>query len=232
MKRTIGIIGGMGPIATCDLMQQIITNTEASCDQEHVHLLVDNNTSIPDRTEAILRDGESPLAELLQSAEKLCRAGADALVMACHSAHYLLPQLKDAVSTPFISLIANTVKRLKEADKKTIALLATEGLTKAGIYQAEFAQAGIKVLVPDENEQKLVTEIIYDAIKAGCPLPKPWRFQQLLDSFKQRGAEKIVLGCTELPVAAKLYQVEAELIDPTYELALEIINYAGAKIKE
>lgn len=230
MKKIVGIIGGMGPLATCDLMLKIIKNTDADCDQEHVHLLIDNNTAIPDRTEAIVRGEASPLNELIISANRLTAAGADALVMACHSAHYLLPELEKAISTPFISLIKTTTMRLKEENKKTVALFATEGLSKAGIYQAEFEKAGINVLVPDDSEQKLVTEVIYDAIKAGHPLARPERFQDLIDSFRKRGAEKIVLGCTELPVAAMKYKFEADFIDPTYELALEIIRFAGAKV--
>lgn len=230
MKKTIGIIGGMGPLATCDLMLKVIKNTDAKCDQEHVHLLIDNNTAIPDRTEAIIRGGASPLGELISSANRLAAAGADALVMACHSAHYLLPDLEQAVSIPFISLIDTTTKRLQKENNKTVALFATEGLSKAGIYQAEFEKAGINVLVPDDNEQKLITEVIYEVIKAGNPLPQPERFQALLDSYRDRGAERIVLGCTELPVAASKYKFAAKFIDPTYELALEIIRFGGAKL--
>lgn len=230
MKKIVGIIGGMGPLATCDLMLKVIKNTDAECDQEHVHLLIDNNTAIPDRTEAIIRGGVSPLEELVISANRLTAAGADALAIACHSAHYLLPELEKIVSTPFISLIDTTTKRLLEGNNKTVALFATEGLSKAGIYQAKLTKAGINVLVPDDNEQNLVTEVIYDAIKAGHPLPRPERFQALIDRYRERGAEKIVLGCTELPVAVKKYKFEAEFIDPTYELALEIIRFAGAKL--
>ena len=79
--KTIGIIGGMGPMATVDLMQKIIQATDAHEDQEHIHILVDNNTDIPDRTAAILGRGPSPLPELLKSAERLTAQGADFLIM-------------------------------------------------------------------------------------------------------------------------------------------------------
>ena len=90
MSRNIGIIGGMGPLATCDLMEKIIDYTDAASDQEHIHVLVDSNTNIPDRTEAILHGGENPVPEMVKSAWKLESMGADILIMPCNTAHYLL----------------------------------------------------------------------------------------------------------------------------------------------
>ncbi|MGI6090133.1 MAG: aspartate/glutamate racemase family protein [Saccharofermentanales bacterium] len=231
MRKVIGIIGGMGPMATCDLMLQIIENTQVQRDQDHVRLLIDNNPTIPDRTEALLRGGPSPLPELINSARRLTAAGAEALTISCNTSHFFLSELRAAVPIPFISMISTTVQRLKEAGCHTAALLATEGLTTVGVYQRELAEASITALVPTAEQQKLVTEIIYDTVKADLPLPQPERFQSLLDFFHQQGAQRIILGCTELPVAVKQYGFKGNFIDPTHELALEVIRWSGAQAK-
>ena len=108
--KTIGIIGGMGPMATVDLMQKIILATDAREDQEHIHLLIDNNTDIPDRTAAILGQGTSPVPELLKSADRLTAQGADFLIMGCNTAHFFLPLMMPFLKIPFISMIEATAE--------------------------------------------------------------------------------------------------------------------------
>ena len=85
-KKTIGIIGGMGPLATADLFEKIVGHTKAACDQEHLHVVIDSNTNIPDRTAALLHGGADPLPELTGSARRLEAMGADVLIMPCNTA--------------------------------------------------------------------------------------------------------------------------------------------------
>ena len=122
MKKTIGIIGGMGPMATVDLMKKVILATDAREDQEHIPILVDNNTNIPDRTAAILGEGEDPLPELLKSADRLTDAGADFLIMGCNTAHYFLPRMMPHLKVPFVNMI-----------EETAAFCAREGFKKVGL---------------------------------------------------------------------------------------------------
>ena len=112
--KTIGIIGGMGPMATVDLMQKIILATDACEDQNHIPILVDNNTNIPDRTAAILGQGTSPVPELLKSAERLTAQGADFLIMGCNTAHFFLPLLMPYLKIPFIRMIETTAEFCKQ----------------------------------------------------------------------------------------------------------------------
>ena len=98
MNPVIGIIGGMGPLATCDLMQKIIEYTDADTDQEHVRICVDCNTNIPDRTTAILHGGKSPVPELVKSAKRLEAMGAQVLIMSCNTAHYFYDRLAEALA--------------------------------------------------------------------------------------------------------------------------------------
>ena len=113
MKNTIGIVGGMGPLATCDLFRKIIEVTEAGSDQEHVRVVIDSNTEIPDRTAAILAGGKDPVPELRKSASHLVSIGADLLIMPCNTAHYFYDQVAPTVEVPFLHMIRETAACLK-----------------------------------------------------------------------------------------------------------------------
>ena len=141
MLKTIGIMGGMGPAATVDLMSRIISMTDASADQEHIPMIVDSNTRIPDRTEAILGRGESPVPEMLASAKRLEAAGADFIVIACHAAHYYVPEIKDKIGIPVIDMPEETAKLLKMNGVNRAAVLATDGTVRSGLYGGQSLRA-------------------------------------------------------------------------------------------
>ena len=111
--KSVGIIGGMGALATCDLFNKIISNTSASKDQEHIHVYIDNNTEIPDRTAAVLHGGESPVPQLVSSAIKLELIGADVLIMPCNTAHYFYDEFIKYVNIPMIQMPKETAKEIK-----------------------------------------------------------------------------------------------------------------------
>ncbi len=99
-KKVIGIIGGMGPLATADLFKKIVINTKANTDQEHIKILIDNNTDIPDRTDAIINGGKNPLPQMLKSAVLLWAMGAQILLMPCNTAHYFISQIQKTLISP------------------------------------------------------------------------------------------------------------------------------------
>jgi aspartate racemase len=136
MLKTIGILGGMGPAATVDLMNRIISMTDAECDQDHIPMLVDNNTRIPDRTDAILHGGASPVPEMLASAKRLEAAGADFLVIPCHTAHYFIPQIADKIGIPILDMPTETAKLLKIKGVNRASVLATDGTVQSDLYGA------------------------------------------------------------------------------------------------
>lgn len=105
MGNSIGILGGMGPMATADLFQKIVSLTDAAGDNGHIRLYIDSNASIPDRTAAILDGGEDPLPAMTDSLRKLEACGADCIIMPCNTAHYFLPRLAERTALPFISMI-------------------------------------------------------------------------------------------------------------------------------
>ena len=123
-KKTIGILGGMGPLATADLFEKIIAHTRAARDQEHLRVLIDSNTRIPDRTAAILQGGEDPAPELRSSARGLERQGAELLIMPCNTAHYFYDAVQSSVSIPVLHMIRIMVQALRRKGIQQAGLLA------------------------------------------------------------------------------------------------------------
>lgn len=165
MKKTIGILGGMGPAATVDLFSLIVNNTVASCDQEHIHIIIDNNPKIPDRTAAIIGNGKTPVEELCASAERLYKAGADFIIIPCNTSHYYINEIRSSLSIPVIDMIEETAKAVRKKKINSAIILCTEGTKKADIYTMKFEEQGISVLYPDQIMQDEVNHIIYDGVK-------------------------------------------------------------------
>ena len=231
MKKTIGILGGMGPLATCDLFQKIVEIEQALCDQEHVRVIVDSNTNIPDRTAAILRGGADPLPELCKSAELLQKAGAEVLIMPCNTAHYFYDAVVSRTGAKLLHMPRETAKLLKDNGIRTAGLLATDGTIQAGVYKAACDALGVRLLTPSEKTQKAVMGIIYEGVKAGKADYPTEGFLAAVEELRAAGAETLILGCTELPVAYSLYRLHFPHVDPTLVLAVRAVEAAGGTVR-
>ncbi len=232
VKKTIGIIGGMGPMATCDLMKKIIDNTDAPCDQAHLRICVDSNTNIPDRTAAILGGGADPRPEMIKSAVALQEMGADVLIVPCNTAHFFLPDVQKCVDIPILNMLQETARALYDQGVRTAAVLATDGTVRSGLYDAALKEKGITPVYPDPDEQKMIMSIIYDYVKAGKPYPHADRVRAMQTHLLEQGVQTMILGCTELPVAFAQWDTVIPTADPTRFLARAAIRYAGGTLKE
>ena len=231
-KKVIGILGGMGPLATADLFQKITLHTAAACDQEHPRVCIDSNTNIADRTAALLHGGADPVPEMVKSAKRLESIGADFLIMPCNTAHNYYKQVSAAVNIPVLHMIALTRDALRARGVRCAGLLATDGTVQTGIYQRTFADSGVELLMPESaDDQAAVMDLIYNGVKAGDLLHDTAAFRAACEHLLACGAEVLVLGCTELPVAFELYRLDYPRIDPTLELALGAIRAAGCETK-
>ena len=228
--KTVGIIGGMGPMATVDLMKKIILATDAREDQDHIPILVDNNTNIPDRTAAIMGTGADPVPEMKKSALRLASAGADFLIIGCNTAHYFLPQYKDAVPVPIISMIEATADFCKEHGYKKVGLLASAGTCQTGIYQQALTARGLTVIQPTAEQEPIIHGMIYDGVKANNLNYDTEPVKKVLQAMTTAGVEAFILGCTEIPVAVDMYHLSGNFIDATEVLAEKAVVYAGAKL--
>lgn len=229
--RIIGILGGMGPEATLDLYRYIIMLTPASRDQDHFRVLIYSNPKIPERTKAIVDKGESPLHELIESAERLQQGGAGIIAMACNTAHYFLPEIRRHVSIPFLDMIEETCRKLRETAPglKTAGLLAATGTVHSALYHRTLAGAGIRVLTPPVDIQERIQEAI-GRVKAGVASRE---IQDLFQSAGARlienGAEAVILGCTEIPLAFSPDKVDYRTVNSTRALAEAAVAWAASR---
>ena len=233
MKKSIGILGGMGPLATADLFRKIVLLTDAVRDNDHIRVYIDDNASIPDRTAAILDGGPDPLPAMTDSLRKLEACGADCIIMPCNTAHYFLPQLQALTKVPFLSMLEATAKACAARfPGRTAAVLATKGTLAAGLYQAALEQEGVSFLLPNDAEQDALMRVIYGGVKAGKG-PEAYRadMENTLSALTARGADYFILGCTELPLASQALAVDAPTVDPTEELARAAIRFCGYGVR-
>ena len=232
--RTPGIIGGMGPAATCDLMMKVIAMTDAADDQHHIHTLVDLNTDVPDRTAAILNDGADPMPQLIASAKRLEAAGANFLCMSCNTAHYFHERLSKHVGIPILNMPQESARELKRRGVRKVGLLATDGTIKTGVYHKFLKAEGIDVVVPSPENQKTVMHLIYGCVKKNVPVSEYPReaVAKTIADLKAQGAEAYLMACTELPIAFEALGYKDGFVDPTAVLAKAIIREAGAPLRK
>ena len=222
----------MGPLATCDLFSKITQITDASCDQEHVRICIDSNTEIPDRTNAIIRHGKDPVPEMVKSAVLLQGLGADVLIMPCNTAHYFYDRILPFVDIPFLSMIDETAKVISDRGLRKIGLLATDGTLQTAVYEKAFKKRGISIVVPPPENQVHIMDLIYNGVKAGNKEIDTKPTKKTIEDLFRKGAQTLVLGCTELPVAFDLYGFDYPKTDPTLILASRAVQFVGAKVKK
>lgn len=218
-------------MAACDLFRKVVEAEEAATDQEHLRVCVDSNTDIPDRTEAILRGGADPLPLLVKSAVLLESMGANVLIMSCNTAHYyydsILPHLERG--TLFLNMLDESAREAAEAGIRRVGLLATDGTIQSGVYERSFSRHGLSTLVPSAPVQKRLMHLIYDEVKAGAAAPPLDSLLDAAEELRSRGAETMVLGCTELPLVCG--DCGFPRLDPTLLLACRAVEEAGGRVK-
>ena len=223
-EKTIGIIGGMGPAATSDIFRRILQLTPVEKDQEHIHIIIDNNPKIPDRSQAIFGKGESPVPAMIESGKMLQTAKADFIIIPCNTAHFFYDELKGHLRIPIVHMIREVAKKIHKEfpNVRKAGLLSTRGTIKAGLYQKELRAFGIEVIKPDERVQDMVTEAIFgvEGIKCGCLEGKSKKLiYNAIDNLINNGAELIIGGCTEIPLVVDSETVPLPFINSNQVLA-------------
>ena len=233
MKKRLGILGDMGPLATADLYRKIVELTDADNDNGHIRVIIDSNTAIPDRTAAILSGGADPLPEMLSAAKNLIACGAECIIMPCNTAHFFLPVLQAQIPVPILDMTKIAAQSCAELyPGKKAAILATRGTLESGVYSSALEEYGVEYIIPDKNEQRTLMHLIYDVVKASKPvLPEREAWCALLDGLRDKGADYFLLGCTELPILSETLAIPGPFIDATKELAKAAVEYCGYKVK-
>ncbi|MCA9385843.1 amino acid racemase [Candidatus Dojkabacteria bacterium] len=229
----VGILGGVGPKATLELCQHIIEYTPAVRDQDHIPLLIYNNSQIPDRIDGILGNGQSPLSELIRTAKLLEREGCKFIVIPCNNAHYFLEEIRKNLHIPVLDMISLTKlylqKHLPLISK--IGLLTTDASRTLRLHEKRFKSAKIEIMMSSDTMQRNnVMEALFGTrgIKAGYH-DSEYNKSLLLEASSElitKGADAILAGCTEIPLTLSQADFSIPFIDPAKILALEIVERA------
>jgi aspartate racemase len=219
----IGVLGGMGPLATVDFFNKVLAATPAKGDADHVPLLIQSDPRIAPRPAAILSGARSPLPDLLAGRDRLIAAGATALAMPCNTAHYWYADLVKGCSVPFISIVDSSCAELAGLSRagQPIGIIATRATLVAKIFDAPLKSAGYTVLLPDEDLMDTLVLPGIELVKVGQAIQGGKLIEQAVQALMLRGAGAMVLACTETPLALDAVQspLRAQCVDTTAALA-------------
>lgn len=226
----LGVLGGMGPLATVDFLQKLVATTPAQRDQEHVPTVVWNVPQIPDRQQAIASTGPSPLPQLLEAIEQLNRVGTTLLVMPCNTVHHWIAQLQPASHAPFLHIVDATLEALQRTHHPTqlkrVGLVATRGALRTRLYQDTLQQHGLEVLENTEAELDTLFMPGCYAIKRHALDEGAALIEAAAQALIDRGAQHLILACTEVPLA--LTHAHSPLLqhstDPSQALADAVVQ--------
>lgn len=226
MDRVVGILGGMGPQATVELMRQIVRSTPAEVEHDHVRILVDSNPHVPGRTAALTGAGPSPGPELARMARGLVGAGADVLAMPCNTAHAFADEIEAAVDVPLLHMIDLAVEAAAASAPgiDRIGLLATRGTRRTRLYHDRFEAMGFATIEPDEDGQSVLDELIVKVKTHDPSALDRDALQRLLVDLVERGADVVVAGCTEVPLLLPDTPA-ARVVDPSQVLAEAVVRF-------
>ena len=225
INKTVGVMGGLGPMATVYFFDMVVRLTDAKTDQEHIDMIITNRATTPDRTDYIIGKSEdSPVEVLITDAKKLEQYGTDFLVITCNTAHYFYDQISQSVDIPVINIIEETVRYAKEKGHKKLGILATTGNIKTKLYQNMCEKYNIDYLVLDDAKQKLIMDIIYKDIKSGNNADMD-KFNTVIKHLKENNCDGAILGCTELSILKNDNKLDNEFyIDSLEVLARKTIH--------
>ncbi len=227
----LGVLGGLGPMATAYFLELVTRMTDAATDQEHLNMIVYSCPSIPDRTGYLLdRSRPNPLPFLIEAGRHLAEQGADPIIIPCLSAHSFYRELAQAIPAPILNGIMETVRYLKEQGIGRVGILATDGTIRTGLFQRELAQQGMTPILPSEARQADVMHLIYRNIKANLPAEMN-RFHAVRRELEARGAEVILLGCTELSLIKREKVLGPGVVDALEVLARRSVLGCGGKLR-
>lgn len=231
MKK-LGVIGGLGPMATALFMKMIIEMTDAESDQDHIEMIIYNCPQIPDRTGYILgKTTLSPVPEMIRIGRKLAIEGVELIAVPCVTASYFYEELATGIRVPVIDILREVCNCLKKRNIRCVGLMATSGTIAGGVFRKTLAESGFDLILPDAEAQEDIMHIIYENVKANRSVEMD-RFDRAAQQLKDAGAETIILGCTELSVVRENCSLGPEYLDVMRLMAKSAVERCGRLRKE
>lgn len=231
-SKALGVIGGLGPLPTAHFMELVTNMTDVKTDQEHLQMIVYSMPSIPDRTAYILgRSDRDPTPEMIRIGKLLEQQMVSHIVVPCMTAHFFYDELQENVSVPVIHAVRKTVDYLRVSGFRKIGIMGTAATVETGIFRRELERQGLNAICPGTEAKADIMHLIYNNIKAGTA-PEMDRFHAAAHDLRQKGAEVIILGCTELSLIKRDYPIGAGFIDALEVLAREAVLSCGYPLKK
>ncbi|MEF2526919.1 MULTISPECIES: aspartate/glutamate racemase family protein [Streptomyces] len=221
-RPVLGILGGMGPLATVDFYRRVVERTPASSDQAHLPVVMWADPAVPDRTAALLGEGPSPVPALVEGARWLQRAGVSCIAVPCNTAHAYVEQLSKATGIEVLDMIRSA---LEAAARRTpglerVGVLATRGTRLTGLYERAATRLGLDVVQVSASVQQEYVDTAIRAVKGGADPAEPERWiAAAAESLRDRGAQAAIAACTEIPLVSRAAGRVLPLIDSTDALA-------------
>lgn len=226
-ERIVGIFGGMGPEATANFYGELVKLTPAKKDQEHLPVLIYSFPQVPDRSTCITSGSREIVPYLTHAVKKLQSGGASFIAIPCNTVHYYHADMQRAVRIPVLNMINETADALQREhpQAKTIGLLATSGTVRSKLYENELKKRGFKVLLPHETMQQCcVMDAVYSIKSGGSKQKQADLLARAGDDLIRRGADVLVLGCTEIPLAFDVKRSRVPVVNATQVLARAAIR--------
>lgn len=224
---TLGVLGGMGPAATADFLHKLAERTPAERDQDHLRTVVYSDPTTPDRSDAILGTGPSPLPAMLTGIEFLERSGVDLIAIPCNTAHYWFEDLAAATSVPVVHMVEALGQQVRREapEVQKLGLLSTDGTARSRIYHETLSRAGIAVLDLSNTIDNLTMAGIR-SVKAGAMIEARDQLNRAMDSLIGQGAEGVIYGCTDASAALSIPpdDVDVQAWDAASALALACVE--------
>lgn len=227
--RMLGILGGMGPLATADFFSELVLATPAENDAGQIPVILSSVPQIPDRVGPILTgSGPSPLPALIAERDRLVAAGARCIAMPCNTAHHWISDLREGSPVPFLSIIDAALNAVRVSGSKSVGLLGTTATLHAGFYQRALNDAGFQIVVPSERDQAECVSVAIALVKKGRVTEARRLFHDVIAKLESAGATATLLACTEVPAALRDDPIwlAAHCIDATGALAAAAVRWA------
>jgi aspartate racemase len=217
----MGVLGGMGPLATVDFLRKVVDATSAASDQDHIPFIVYSVPQIPDRTAAFFGWGPSPFSAMLKGVRTLETAGVESIAIPCNTAHLWHSQLQAQTPVEILHIVKATLEQVElQYGQPRLGLLATAATIESGLYQSH-GQGKFDWVLPTEQELHEHVMPGIQAVKAGDLSLASDTLKRVAHHLFSRGAEVLVYGCTEVPIALQAESFPS--IDPTLALAKQLV---------
>ena len=231
LPKVLGILGGLGPMATVYFYEMLTRHTQAARDQDHIDVIINSRATTPDRTSYILgQSAENPFDIMAADAARLVTFGADVIAIPCNTSHFFADRLQAGLRVRLLNMVRLSAAAMAARGCRRVGILATDGTVRTGIYQRECAGQGVEAVVPGPQAQALTMSIIYDEIKRGESGSRE-KFAAIDRDLRSRGCDGAILACTELSVYKEYHGVSELYLDAMDVLAEESIRACGYPLR-